>query len=159
MSFFRSTYLTWAILFFISKIPTSSFLGSMLGCWLGGSSQTMCPIVKGPLLIPWNVPISLTMAPSWMLGCSILNTFMTCLHAIPCSASGQSHCGHSNDEEWMIHILDVWLMDATYAMSSPSWHNKTLKFGISRTFNTIETIMPSCFLFFTYPKALHCTPY
>jgi hypothetical protein len=49
------------------------------------------------LFTPWNVPVSLTMAPLGMFGCGILNTFMTCLHAIPCCASGQSHCGHSDD--------------------------------------------------------------
>jgi hypothetical protein len=110
------------------------------------------------LFIPWKVPISLTMAPSRMLRCSILNTFMTSLHAIHCSASGQLHCGHSNDKVWMVHTLGVWLMDATYAMSSPSKHNKTLESGISHTLSTAEETMP-CFLFLTYPKSLHCTTY
>jgi hypothetical protein len=62
------------------------------------------------LFIPWNVPVSLTMAPSRMLGCSILNTFMTCFYAIPYFVNGQSHCGHSNDRAWMVHALVVSLM-------------------------------------------------
>jgi hypothetical protein len=61
-----------------------------------------------------------------------------CLHAIPCCTNGQLHCGHSNDIVWMVHNLNVWLMDATNAMSSPSRHNKTLKFGIFWALNTTE---------------------
>ncbi len=57
----------------------------------------MCPVVVGPLFTPWNVLVSVTMAPLKMFGCGILNTFMTCLHAIHCCASGQSHCGHLDD--------------------------------------------------------------
>ncbi len=126
---------------------------------LGRSSQTMCPTMGKHLFTPWNVLVSLTMAPLRLLGCSILNSFVTCLHAIPCFTSGQLHCGHSNDGTWMVHTLGVWLMDVTYAMSSPSWHNKTLEFGISCAFNIVEATMPSCFLFLTYPKNLHYTPY
>jgi hypothetical protein len=111
------------------------------------------------LFIPWNVPVSLTMAPSGMLGRSILNTFMTYSHAIPCSTSGQSHCGHLDDGVWLVHTLSAWLMDATYAMSSPSGCDKTLEFGIFHALNTVEAIMPSYFLFFTYPKSLHYTLY
>jgi len=59
----------------------------------------------------------------------------------------------------MVHTLGVWLMDATYAMSSPSKHNKTLESRISCTFNTTKAMMLSCFLFPTYPKSLHCTLY
>ncbi len=59
----------------------------------------------------------------------------------------------------MVHTLGVWLMDATYAMSSLLRHNKTLEYGISRTFNITETTMSFCFLFFTYPKSLHYTLY
>jgi hypothetical protein len=58
----------------------------------------MCLTTGGPLFTPWNVLVSLTMAPLGMSRCGILNAFMTCLHAIPCFTSGQSHCGHLGDE-------------------------------------------------------------
>ncbi len=131
----------------------------MSNCWSGKSSQTMCLVAKRHLFTPWNVLISLTMAPLGMLRCSILNTFMTCLHAIPYFTSGQLHYDHSDDEAWMVHILGVCLMDATYAMSSPSWHNKTLESGIFCALSIIEATMPSYFLFPTYPKNLHYTLY
>jgi hypothetical protein len=91
-----------------------------------------------------------------MLGCSILNTFMTCLHVITCSASGQLHCGYSYDGAWVVHTLGVWLMDVTNAMSSPSWHNKTLELGISQALNINEATIPSFFCFHIPEKlALH----
>jgi hypothetical protein len=65
---------------------------------LGRSLETICLATRGPLFTPWNVHVPLTMALSRMLRCSILNTFMAYLHVIPCFASGQLHCGHSNDE-------------------------------------------------------------
>jgi hypothetical protein len=58
----------------------------------------MCQAERRHLFTPWNVPVPLTMAPLEMLGCSILNTFMTFLHVIPYFGSGQSHCGHLDDK-------------------------------------------------------------
>jgi len=123
--------------------------------WLRRRLKTICLVDGRHFFTPWNVPVSLIMAMSRMLRCSNLNTFMTCLQVIPCSTSGQLHCGHSYDGVWMVHTLGVWLMDATNVMSFPSWHNKTLESWISQALNISEVTMLSCFLFFTYSKA--CT--